>query len=54
LNDNDLKLVVAQLERQVVYIDKFRKILRIAEPNDKNGLNDQGKITTTKDSELLT
>jgi len=49
LHDNDLKLAVAQLERQVVYFDKFRKILRIAEPNDKNGLNDQGKITTAKD-----
>lgn len=49
LNDNDLKLAVAQLERQVVYFDKFRKIMRIAERNDKNGLNDQGKITTAKD-----
>lgn len=49
LHDNDLKLAVAQLERQVGYFDKFRKILRIAEPNDKNGLNDQGKITTAKD-----
>ena len=49
LNDKDLKLAVAQLERQVIYFDKFRKILRIAEHNDKNGLNDQGKITTAKD-----
>lgn len=49
LNDNDLKLAVAQLERQVGYFDKFRKILRIAQRNDKNGLNDQGKITTAKD-----
>jgi len=49
LNDNDLKLVVTELERQVVCFDKFRKILRIAECDNKNGLNDQGKITTAKD-----
>lgn len=49
LNDNDLKLTAMQLERQVVCFDKFREILRIAEPNDKNGLNDQGKISTAKD-----
>ena len=49
LDDKDIKQTVAELEKQIGYFDRFRKILRIAEDGQKNGLNDQGDIKTAKD-----
>lgn len=40
---NQLKVTIKDLERQCIYFDQLRKIMRIAIPETKLGLNDEGQ-----------
>jgi hypothetical protein len=43
-NDKSLRRNVKKLEDKIKHFDELRKIMRIALPDEKNGLNDSGKI----------
>ena len=47
--DRELKLTIKELDTQIVYFDQLRDIMRIALPESKNGLNDEGKISSEKE-----
>lgn len=49
VEDRELKLIIKELDMQIVYFDQLRNIMRIALPECKNGLNDEGKITSEKE-----
>ena len=49
VKDRELKLTIKELDTQTVYFDQLRGILRIALPESKNGLNDQGKTSNEKE-----
>lgn len=49
VENNDLKLTINQLDEQVVHFDKLREIMRIAQSQGKNGLNDEGVIESEKE-----
>ena len=49
VQDRNLKLIIKELDTQIVYFDQLRDIMRIALPESKNGLNDEGKIGSEKE-----
>jgi len=49
VQDNDLKTAINQIDTQIEYFDKLRSIMRIASPESKNGINDEGKIESEKE-----
>jgi len=49
VENNDLKEVINQFDKQIVHFDKLRRIMRIAQPESKNGLNDEGKNNSEKE-----
>lgn len=49
VEDEKLKLTVKELDKQIVYFDQLRHIMRIALPESKKGLNDEGKISSEKE-----
>jgi len=44
VNDKSLRRIVKTLEKKMTLFDELRQIMRIALPDDNNGLNDSGKI----------
>ena len=52
VEDRELKLTINELDKQIVYFDQLRDIMRIALPESKNGLNDEGKINSEKLPEI--
>lgn len=49
VENRELKLIIKELDKQIVYFDQLRDIMRIALPESKNGLNDEGKINSEKE-----
>ena len=49
IEDQELKLIIKNLDKQIVYFEQLREIMRIALPESKNGLNDEGKINSEKE-----
>ena len=49
VEDRELKRTIKELDTQIVYFDQLRDIMRIALPESKNGLNDEGKISSEKE-----
>jgi len=49
IEDEELNLTVKELDKQTVYFDRLRQIFRIALPQSKSGLNDEGKISSEKE-----
>lgn len=49
VEDRVLKQTIKELDIQIVYFDRLRNIMRIALPESKNGLNDEGKISSEKE-----
>jgi len=49
VENRELKLIIKELDKQIVYFDQLRDIMRIALPGSKNGLNDEGKINSEKE-----
>jgi len=49
VKDQGLKLTIKELDKQIIYFDQLREIMRIALPESKNGLNDEGKIKSEKE-----
>ena len=47
--DRELKRTIKELDTQTIYFDQLRDIMRIALPETKNGLNDEGKISSEKE-----
>jgi hypothetical protein len=47
--DRELKRTIKELDTQAVYFDQLRGIMRIALPETKKGLNDEGKISSEKE-----
>ena len=45
----ELKQTIKELDTQIGYFDQLRDIMRIALPESKNGLNDEGKISSEKE-----
>ena len=48
LSDKELKKAASSMKKKAVAFDKLRGALRIAEPEEKNGLNDPGDETDMK------
>lgn len=44
VNDKSLRRIVKTLEKKMTLFDELRQIMRIALPDEKNGLNDSAKI----------
>jgi hypothetical protein len=49
VEDRELKRTIKELDTLIVYFDQLRDIMRIALPESKNGLNDEGKISSEKE-----
>jgi hypothetical protein len=49
VEDQGLRLTIKELDKQIVCFDQLRDIMRIALPESKNGLNDEGKISSEKE-----
>jgi hypothetical protein len=49
VEDRELKQTIKELDTQIGYFDQLRDIMRIALPESKNGLNDEGKISSEKE-----
>jgi hypothetical protein len=49
VEDRELKRTIKELDTQIVYFDQLRDIMRITLPESKNGLNDEGKISSEKE-----
>jgi len=49
VEDRELKVTIKEIDTQIVYFDQLRDIMRIAKPDSKNGLNDEGQISSEKE-----